>query len=259
MEAETADLAIEVRDLSVNFGGVQALSDVALEARVGEVTAVIGPNGAGKTTLFNCISGFTRRGGRLSLCGSRIDHLNVTQRCALGLGRTFQTPALIASLSVLDNLKLGCHSWTKTGASAAMLALPRAKAEERETTEWCMEILRALELEDQAAGPVDGLPHRERRLVEIGRALAGRPRVLLLDEPAAGSSQGEAMHMMESTIAYSQAHQISVLLVEHNVRLVMQVADQVHVLDFGRKIASGTPSAVQNNEAVIRAYLGGAA
>lgn len=259
MKVETSDLAIEVRDLSVRFGGVQALSNVALDARVGEITAVIGPNGAGKTTLFNCISGFTRRGGELSLCGERIDHLNVTQRCARGLGRTFQTPALIASLSVLENLKVGCHSWTKAGAGAAMLALPRARKEERETNEWCMDILRSLGLESQASRSVAGLPHRERRLVEIGRALASRPRVLLLDEPAAGSSQGEAMHMMESTVDYCQTHRISVLLVEHNVRLVMQLADQVHVLDFGRNIASGTPSAVQRNDAVIKAYLGGAA
>lgn len=250
--------AASVEGLSVTFGGLHALAAVSLSAAEGEVTAVIGPNGAGKTTLFNCLSGFTRGSGTISIGAHQVESISVDRRCALGLGRTFQTPTLINSVSVLDNVKLGCHTWTRSGPFASMFAWSKVRTEERTASALCFEILDALGLADGANERVDGLPHRQRRLVEIARAFASRPSVLLLDEPAAGSSHSEAMDLMARTVEYAHSKGTAILLVEHNVPLVMAFADRVHVLDFGRLIASGTPAEIRSNPDVIRAYLGDA-
>jgi branched-chain amino acid transport system ATP-binding protein len=248
---------LDVRGLSVEFQGIRALDDVTFDVPAGGVTAVIGPNGAGKTTLFNCITGLYRGTGSIALEGRPVEADAAHERVARGIARTFQTPALVQEASVLDNVLLGAHHRMTGGLLAAAVAWPSVGREERRLRSEA----RLADLDDGLVPdqPVAGLPHRERRIVEAARALLGGPRLLLLDEPAAGSTHVEAREMLDRICAIADATGTTTVVVEHNVPLVMGLARKVVVLHHGRLLAAGTPGEVRTDERVVEAYLGAAA
>ena len=252
---------LEVRDLSLSFGGLTVLDEVSLDVPEASITAIIGPNGAGKSSLFNSISGSYRpQAGAIRFAGRDITHLPTPRRAALGVARTFQNLALFPSMTVLDNIKLGSHVHLRTGLLAAGVYLGRARREERRLQAAVQrEVIEPLGLGDQAQQPAATLPYGRQKLVELARALAMRPRLLLLDEPVAGMNRAEREEMVQLIRDLRRRHGATVLLVEHDMNVVMGISDQVIVLDFGRVIAAGTPAAVRADPAVISAYLGGAA
>jgi branched-chain amino acid transport system ATP-binding protein len=253
-EAERTD-ALALSAIGVSFRGVRALDDVTLAIPAGGISAVIGPNGAGKTTLFNCISGIYRHEGTVSLAGRDISHLRAHRRAAAGIARTFQTPMVLAESTVLENVALGAHHWTHGGMLSSILRVGPAAAQDRRAREAAWEMLAAFELRPLAERRVDALAHAERRRVEVARAMLMSPRVLMLDEPAAGLSEREA-HDLLAGIAAVAPEGMTTVLVEHDMALVMAVASSVCVLDAGRLIAQGTPASVSSDPAVIAAYLG---
>ena len=248
---------LSVRDLTIAFGGVTALDNVSFEVAEGRITGLIGPNGAGKTTLFNCLSGLYRpSAGDIQFCGRSIRHLPPHRITALGLGRTFQNLALFGSMSVLDNTRAGAHTTTASGFLAGALALGSARQEEAATTQRAFEILEALDLTGQAHMPATGLPFGTRKRVELARALMAQPRLLLLDEPASGLNHEEVEALGRLLLDIRDRFDLTMLLVEHHMSLVMSVSDHVVTLDFGRKIAEGAPHEIQRDAAVVEAYLG---
>jgi len=251
-----AGVLLRVEGVSIEFEGVHALEDVSFEVPRGGVTAVIGPNGAGKTTLLNCVTGLYRASGSIRLDGVELTG-RAPQACArLGIARTFQTPALVPELSVLENVVLGANGRMAAGLLGSILALPGIRAEERRVRREARELLARLIHDLPAEAPVVGLPHRDRRLVETARALFSRPRLLLLDEPAAGSTPAEGRELVDRAAAAAAELDATVVLVEHNVPLVLGVARHVVVLDHGRVLAAGSPDEVRVDEQVISAYLG---
>jgi branched-chain amino acid transport system ATP-binding protein len=264
--ATSAEVALSVREVSVRFGGVQALQGVSLNARAGSVTGLIGPNGAGKTTLFNVLSGLQRPDqGRVVLEGREITSLGPNRRAHLGLARTFQRLELFWSLCVEDNVRVGSESsvqwWRPRHVRQAMRRNRRAKPGDPGSPALGGRATRALlarvGLEDLAEHPVDALPTGQARLVELARALAIGPRVLLLDEPGSGLDDHESSTL--GTLLRELAGEgMAILLVEHDMNLLMRVCDEVYVLDFGEVIASGTPAEVRSDGAVQAAYLGAA-
>lgn len=248
---------LDAVDVSVAFQGVKALDGVSFRVEEGGVTAVIGPNGAGKSTLFNCITGLYRFSGTIALDGHRIEALAPYGRIRLGLSRTFQTPTLVDDASVIDNVMFGAFHRTRSGMLASALRLPLVAREEREARSEARQLLESLGASELARIPiVRGLPHRDRRLVEIARALMAHPRLLLLDEPAAGSGHDEAIALLDAVTMQCADAKVTILLVEHNVPLVMRVARKVVVLNFGLCLAQGTPEEIRADPAVIEAYLG---
>ena len=259
--AAPAGNLLEVRGLSLSFGGLTVLDEVSLDVPEGSITAIIGPNGAGKSSLFNSISGSYRpQEGTIRFVGRDITHLPTPRRAALGVARTFQNLALFPSMTVLDNIKLGSHVHLRTGLLAAGIYLGRTRREERRLQAAVeREVIEPLGLGDQAWQPAATLPYGRQKLVELARALAMRPRLLLLDEPVAGMNRAEREEMVRLIRVLRRRHGATVLLVEHDMNVVMGISDRVIVLDFGRVIAAGTPAAVRADPAVISAYLGGAA
>jgi len=246
-----------VRDVSVRFGGIVALDGVSFGVAEGEIVGLIGPNGAGKTTLFNCLSRlYTPDAGEIAFDGRSLLSLAPHQIAGLGIGRTFQNLALFPTLTVLQNVMVGVHSRTSSDYLSNAVRLPWVVREERTIDDVARELLGFLELAPLAAHPAAGLPFGTLKRVELARALAGRPRLLLLDEPAGGLNHAEVDVLGQLIRAIRDERGVTVLLVEHHMSLVMQVSDRVVVLDFGRKIAEGPPNTIQRNPDVIRAYLG---
>ncbi|MGH3436417.1 MAG: ABC transporter ATP-binding protein [Sciscionella sp.] len=251
--------ALVVEDLTVRFAGVTALDAVSFTVQPGTIHAMIGPNGAGKSTCFNVISGVYRGNtGRVMLGDRTITGLRPHKIAALGIGRTFQNIALSRNQTVLENLMLGRHHLTRAGFVSTGLRLPNASRERHRAQARVTEIAEFLELGDQLHQPAGLLPYGDQKRVEMARALAMEPSVLMLDEPVAGMNTEESRRMAATIRAVRRTLGISILLVEHDMGLVMGISDRVTVLDFGHLIADGTPAEVQGNTDVIRAYLGGA-
>jgi branched-chain amino acid transport system ATP-binding protein len=249
---------LAVDGIFLSFGGVQALADVSFTVRRGSITGVIGPNGAGKTSLLNCVAGFYKpQHGRIRFEGRDVTRLAPDRRPALGLARTFQNIALFEGMTVLDNVKLGAHAHLRTNVFQALAYSSAARREERRLREEVeREILDFLEIEHLRRRKVGSLAYGLQKRVELARALAMRPRLLLLDEPIAGMTEEETEDMARFILDIQEQRGVTIVLIEHDMGVVMDLCDRVVVLSFGEKIAAGTPAEVQAHPEVIAAYLG---
>ena len=247
---------IEIEDLAVRFGGLSALAELSFAVAEGSIKAVIGPNGAGKTTLFNVISGVQApTGGRVRLAGNDITARPAHERVSFGLARTFQNLQIFEGMSVLENVMVGRHVRLRAGVASALLRLPGGRREEGAARAFAQRVLDRVGLGAHANVAVTSLSFGDLKIVEIARALASEPRILLLDEPTSGLPAAEASRVAR-TIQTINAEGVTVLLVEHNMRVVMSVSHDILVLNFGRRIAEGSPEQVRRHPEVIQAYLG---
>jgi branched-chain amino acid transport system ATP-binding protein len=252
-----ANSIIEVQNLTVRFGGIVALDNVSFAVPKGVVCGLIGPNGAGKTTCFNCLSGIYRpASGSVHLDGRAITHLPRHEIARLGIGRTFQNLAVFSAMSVRRNILVGAHTRSKGEFIASMLYMPSVARSESETAERAEHYIERFGLRSVADATVSSLPFGVQKRVELARALASSPSLLLLDEPAAGLNHEEVARLADEILEIRDRDRVSVLLVEHHMNLVMRISDKVVVLDFGKKIGDGLPDQIRENPAVIRAYLG---
>ena len=256
--AKPDSAGLNISSLSLAFGGLKALTNVSFSVVPGSITAVIGPNGAGKTSLLNCISGFYRPStGVIEFGGEDISRLHPPARAKMGLARTFQNIALFRGMTVLDNIKLGRHAHMHTNVFDALWYFGRARREELELrSEIERRVLDFLEMEHIRDQPVASLSYGLRKRVELARALAMRPRILMLDEPVAGMNREETEDMARFILDVKEEWGVTILMVEHDMGLVMDISDHVVVLNFGQVIAAGKPAEIQNNPDVIAAYLG---
>ncbi|MGK2930870.1 MAG: ABC transporter ATP-binding protein [Acidimicrobiales bacterium] len=253
------DTLLSVRGVTLLFGGVTALDDVDFDVVRGELFAIIGPNGAGKTSIFNCLNGVYRpQQGSIKLNGHELVGARPSTTARLGIGRTFQNLGLFANLDVVDNLMLGRHTKMRTGFAAGMVWFGRARREEIANRRRVEEIIELLELEPHRHVHAGTLPYGIQKRVELGRALAMDPELLLLDEPVAGMNLEESEDMARYILEISGELDLAIILVEHDMAMVMDIADKVMALDFGLQIAIGAPQEVRNDPDVIAAYLGGA-
>ena len=253
-----SEYVLKTEHLHKNFGGVVAVKDFSFHVNAGQVVAIIGPNGAGKTTIFNLISKiYEPDQGRVILDGEDITKKSQIQVARKGISRTFQNTRLFTGLSVLDNVKVALDFAGKYSLVEAMLLLPRRWKQERETTQRAMDCLKLLHLDQYASMRPSNLPYGIQRRVEIARALATNPKVLMLDEPAAGLNPEEVFQLMDFINEIKQTYpELAILVIEHRMDLVMNLSDYIYVQDFGQTIAQGVPEEIRNNPLVLKAYLG---
>jgi branched-chain amino acid transport system ATP-binding protein len=248
---------LELQSISLRFGGVQALTNVTFNVLEHEIRAIIGPNGAGKSSMLNVINGIYKpQEGRIAFRAKRLRRLTPPRAARLGIARTFQNIALFKGMSVLDNIMAGRYLRTRATSLEVAFQLPRARREETQNREAVEEIIEFLEIEHIRKTPVARLPYGLQKRVELGRALAGEPKVLLLDEPMAGMNIEEKQDMCRFILKVNDHYGTTVVLIEHDMGVVMDLSDRVVVLDYGKKIGDGTPDEVRSNQAVIDAYLG---
>ena len=253
---------LEVKQLTMDFGGLRALDHLDIDIQKGEIVALIGPNGAGKTTFFNCITGLynpTKGDIMISPPGKKTERINglkpnhVTER---GMARTFQNIRLFQNMSVLENVMIGRHCRIHAGIAGAIFRNPATVAEEKQAVEDSYRVLEKIGLEQYVNEMAKNLPYGAQRRLEIARAMGTDPFLLLLDEPAAGMNPHETRELVDLIIKVSKEENISILLIEHDMKLVMSLSDRIFVMDYGKKIAQGTPEEIKNNPVVIKAYLG---
>ncbi len=256
MNAATQAAALVVENLSLSFGGNQVLHELAMQLEPGQITGLIGPNGAGKTSFFNCLTGlYTAQVGGIRFGGTRIDGIAPTGRAALGFSRSFQHVALCPELSVVENVMIGLDRQSASGWLSAFLPLPSGRVERERNRQLALAALARLGIAQVADESPTQLPPGTLRLAEIARAIAGSPRVLLLDEPAAGLNSVET-HDLAVALKKLRSPQLVLVVVEHDMDLIMEVCDTIHVLNVGRLLASGSPAQVRANPDVVRVYLG---
>jgi branched-chain amino acid transport system ATP-binding protein len=265
MSAPGGELCLKVQNLSIEFGGLKAVSDFSCELRRGELAGLIGPNGAGKTTVFNLLSGvYTPSGGEIEFWDSRgnihlAGKLKPAKLNRIGIARTFQNIRLFSNLTVEDNIRIALHSGRTAGPLDAVFRLPGFYRDERRMMERAGELLSLFGIENKKDELARNLPYGEQRKLEIARALASGPSLLLLDEPAAGMNPQETENLMKLISRIQRDFNLTILLIEHDMRLVMGICKRLMVLDYGRTIAEGPPEEIRKNPAVIKAYLGGEA
>ncbi|MFN3983220.1 MAG: ABC transporter ATP-binding protein [Caldilinea sp.] len=249
---------LEIEGITLRFGGMVVLNAVSLSVRAGELLALIGPNGAGKTSIFNCISGIYKPEGTIRFRGEEICGRSPHRIAALGVGRTFQHAELFEEMSVLDNVMTGLHTRLKPNALASMVRWPSSQRREEEHREVAEEVLDFLELRHLADQTVGNQPFGVHKLVGFGRALAGKPSLLLLDEPSAGLTREEREDLAFYIMKAKHNLDMAIIWIEHDMQMVADLADRIHVLDYGRSLADGAPDEVLRDSEVIRAYLGSA-
>jgi len=249
---------LHAENLNLSFGGLQVLHNISFSVNEGEIFAIIGPNGAGKTSILNCLGGFyLQNSGSIALADQDISTLSPDRRAALGIARTFQNIALFRGMTVLDNIKLGAHNHLKTGLLAAAFYWGSAHREEmRLRDEIEDKIIDFLEIEHIRKQPVSALPYGLQKRVELARALAMRPKVLLMDEPVAGMNAEETEDMARFILDIQEEWDITIIIIEHDIHMIMDISDRVMVVNFGQEITTGAPGEVQSHPEVIKAYLG---
>jgi branched-chain amino acid transport system ATP-binding protein len=251
------EVVLDLQNISLSFGGVKALTDISFDVREHEIRAIIGPNGAGKSSMLNVINGvYTPQQGKIVFRGKPFEKMNSRQVAEMGVARTFQSLALFKGMSVLDNIMTGRNLRMKTGLFAQMIHIGSAQREEIEHREFVERIIDFLEIQSFRKTAVGQLPYGLQKRVDLGRALAMEPSLLLLDEPMAGMNVEEKQDMSRFILDVNDEFGTTIVLIEHDMGVVMDISDRVVVLDYGKKIGDGTPSEVRNNPDVIRAYLG---
>jgi len=251
------EVILDVKNISLAFGGVKALTDISFDVREHEIRAIIGPNGAGKSSMLNCINGvYTPQTGTISFRGQTFDHMDSRQVAEMGIARTFQNLALFKGMSVLDNIMTGRNLRIKSNLLLQALRIGPAEREEMQHRAYVEHIIDFLEIQAHRKTPVGQLPYGLQKRVDLGRALALEPKVLLLDEPMAGMNVEEKQDMCRFILDVNDEFGTTVVLIEHDMSVVMDISDRVVVLDYGKKIGDGTPEEVRNNPEVISAYLG---
>ena len=257
MSKRIGDVVLDVKNISLAFGGVKALTDISFDVREHEVRAIIGPNGAGKSSMLNCINGvYTPQKGTIAFRGQTFDHMDSRQVAEMGIARTFQNLALFKGMSVLDNIMTGRNLRIKSNILLQALRIGPAEREEMQHRAYVEHIIDFLEIQAHRKTPVGQLPYGLQKRVDLGRALALEPKVLLLDEPMAGMNVEEKQDMCRFILDVNDEFGTTVVLIEHDMSVVMDISDRVVVLDYGKKIGDGTPEEVRNNPEVISAYLG---
>ncbi|HEM6308490.1 TPA: ABC transporter ATP-binding protein [Streptococcus suis] len=251
---------LEVKNLTKNFGGLTAVGDVTMELHEGELVGLIGPNGAGKTTLFNLLTGvYEPSEGTITLAGTILNGKAPSKIASLGLGRTFQNIRLFKNMTVLENVLIGLGNHGKAEVLASFLRLPAFYKNEEELKNKAIALLKIFDLDGDADTLAKNLPYGQQRRLEIVRALATEPKILFLDEPAAGMNPQETAELTQLIRKIKEEFGITIILIEHDMSLVMEVTERIYVLEYGRLIAHGTPVEIRNNKRVIEAYLGGEA